>query len=274
MSELVRDRLESNLTRLGLLTLKEALTSTLDTAQKEAWAYSDRLDRLFEDELANRESRRVRNALKLSGIPAMKTLDSFDFAFQPSLKKARIAELASLGFLENKENVLLLGPPGVGKTHLAIALAVKACQCGFSVYFTTLDDLVKNLASAEAAGKLKQKLRTYTHKSALLVVDEVGYLPLSRREANYLFQLVSARYERSSLILTSNKSFTEWSEMMGDEVIAAAILDRLLHHSHVISIRGQSYRLRDKLTTAAAAPLLPTTLEPAGTAPKGAKNQS
>lgn len=274
MSELVRDRLESNLTRLGLLTLKESLTGTLDTAQKEAWAYSDLLDRLFEEELANRESRRVRNALKLSGIPAMKTLDSFDFAFQPSLEKTRIAELASLGFLANKENVLLLGPPGVGKTHLAIALAVKACQCGFSVYFTTLDDLVKNLAAAESAGKLKQKLRTYTHKSALLVVDEVGYLPLSRREANYLFQLVSARYEKSSLILTSNKSFTEWSEMMGDEVIAAAILDRLLHHAHVVSIRGQSYRLRDKLTAAAATPLVPTTLEPTARQPKGGRSQS
>jgi len=274
MSELVRDRLESNLTRLGLLTFKDSLTATLDTAQKEAWAYSDLLDRLFEEELANRESRRVRNALKLSGIPAMKTLDSFDFAFQPSLEKTRVAELASLGFLENKENVLLLGPPGVGKTHLAIALAVKACQCGFSVYFTTLDDLVKHLAAAEASGKLKQKLRTYTHKSALLIVDEVGYLPLSRREANYLFQLVSARYEKSSLILTSNKSFTEWSELMGDEVIAAAILDRLLHHAHVVSIRGQSYRLRDKLTAAAAMPLVPTTLEPTARNTKGGKTQS
>jgi DNA replication protein DnaC len=219
------------------------------------------LDRLFEEELATRESRRVRNALKLSGFPALRTLDSFDYAFQPSLDKARVAELASLSFLEKKENVLLLGPPGVGKTHLAIALGVKACQCGFSVYFTTLDDLIKNLSAADAAGKLKQKMRTYTRKSALLVVDEVGYLPLSRKEANYLFQLVSARYEKSSLILTSNKSFTEWNEILGDEVIAAAILDRLLHHSHVLSIRGQSYRLRDKLNVALQGPLSPAALE-------------
>ena len=261
MTELLRDRLDANLTRLGLLTLKDSLTQALETAQKESWGYSDLLDRLFEDELATRESRRVRNALKLSGIPAMKTLDSFDFAFQPSLDKVRITELASLSFLEKKENVLLLGPPGVGKTHLAVALGIKACQCGFSVYFTTLDDLVKNLSAAEAAGKLKQKMRTYTHKSALLIVDEVGYLPLSRKEANYLFQLVSVRYEKSSLILTSNKSFTEWNEILGDEVIAAAILDRLLHHSHVLSVRGQSYRLRDKLTAAVQTPLTPTTLE-------------
>lgn len=261
MPELVRERLDHNLGRLGLTTLKEQLDTVLEQAQKESWAYSDLLDRLFEEELATRESRRVRNALKLSGFPALRTLDSFDYAFQPSLDKARVAELASLGFLEKKENVLLLGPPGVGKTHLAIALGVKACQCGFSVYFTTLDDLIKNLSAADAAGKLKQKMRTYTRKSALLVVDEVGYLPLSRKEANYLFQLVSARYEKSSLILTSNKSFTEWNEILGDEVIAAAILDRLLHHSHVLSIRGQSYRLRDKLNVALQAPLSPAALE-------------
>ena len=261
MTQLVRQRLDHNLGRLGLVTLKEQLDGVLDLAQKESWAYSDLLDRLFEEELATRESRRVRNALKLSGFPALRTLDAFDFAFQPSIDKARIAELASLGFLEKKENVLLLGPPGVGKTHLAIALGVKACQCGFSVYFTTLDDLVKNLTAADAAGKLKQKMRTYTHKSALLLVDEIGYLPLSRKEANYLFQLVSARYEKSSLILTSNKSFTEWNEILGDEVIAAAILDRLLHHSHVLSIRGQSYRLRDKLNVALHTPLAPAALE-------------
>jgi DNA replication protein DnaC len=271
MAELIRDRLETNLTRLGLMTLKDSLATTLDLAQRESWSYSDLLDRLVEEELATRESRRIKNALKLSGFPALKTLDSFDFAFQPSIDKTRIAELASLGFLECKENVLLLGPPGVGKTHLAIALGVKACQCGFSVYFTTLDDLVKNLSGAEAAGKLKQKLRTYTHKSALLLVDEVGYLPLSRKEANYLFQLVSARYEKSSLILTSNKSFTEWSELLGDEVIAAAILDRLLHHSHVLSIRGQSYRLRDKLSQAATPPLVPALLEGPATNAKGGK---
>jgi hypothetical protein len=162
-------------------------------------------------------------------------------------------ELPSLSFLRRRERPAAR-PAWRGKTTWR-SLGVKACQCGFSVYFTTLDDLIKNLTAADAAGKLKQKMRTYTHKSALLVVDEVGYLPLSRKESNYLFQLVSARYEKSSLILTSNKSFTEWNEILGDEVIAAAILDRLLHHSHVLSIRGQSCRLRDKLNAAVQSPL-------------------
>lgn len=188
----------------------------------------------------------------------MKTLDAFDFAFQPSLDRARLLDLASLAFVAHKENVLLLGPPGVGKTHLAVALAVCACQNGSSVYFTTLDEMIRSLALADRQGKLDQKLRSYTTKSQLLVLDEVGYLPLTRAEANYLFQVVSHRYERSCLILTSNKSVTEWPEVFGDHAIATAILDRLLHHAHVLSIKGNSYRLRDRalaaLTATAPAP--------------------
>jgi len=183
-------------------------------------------------------------------MPFLKTLDSFDFAFQPSLDRGQVLDLASLAFLARKENILLLGPPGVGKTHLAVALAICACQNGYSVYFSSLDTMIRALAAADRAGKLDAKLRTYTTKSQLLVLDEVGYLPLSRAEANYLFQVVSSRYERSSVILTSNKSVTEWPDVFGDHAIATAILDRLLHHSHVLSIKGHSYRLREKALAA------------------------
>lgn len=254
MSQPTYERILSQLDRLGLWRIKETLADTLETAQSGSWGLATLLDRLLEEEIAAREERRIRNSLKLSGLPFVKTLDAFDFAFQPSVDRARLLDLASLAFLARKENILLLGPPGVGKTHLAVALAVCACQNGSSVYFTTLDEMIRSLTAADRAGKLDQKLRSYTTKSQILVLDEVGYLPLTRAEANYLFQVVSHRYERSSLILTSNKSVTEWPEVFGDHAIATAILDRLLHHAHVLAIKGNSYRLRDRALAALSNP--------------------
>lgn len=254
MSQPTFDRLVGHLDRLGLLHTRESLADALKEAEQDGAGHAAFLDRLLEGEIAAREERRIRGSLRLSGLPFLKTLDSFDFAFQPSLDRAQVMDLASLAFLARKENLLLLGPPGVGKTHLAVALAICACQNGSSVYFTTLDSMIRALAAADRVGKLDAKLRSYTTKSQLLVVDEVGYLPLSRTEANYLFQVISSRYERSSVILTSNKSVTEWPDVFGDHAIATAILDRLLHHSHVLSIKGNSYRLRERAIAAAQPP--------------------
>jgi DNA replication protein DnaC len=263
MSQPTYERLVNQLDRLGLWRVKETLPEALKSADGDEPGYAAFLDRLLEEEIAAREERRIKSSLRLSGLPFLKSLDTFDFAFQPSLDRASVLDLASLAFLARKENVLLLGPPGVGKTHLAVSLAICACQNGYSVYFTTLDAMIRALAVADRAGKLQAKLRTYTTKSQLLVLDEVGYLPLSRAEANYLFQVVSHRYERSSVILTSNKSVTEWPDVFGDHAIATAILDRLLHHSHVLSIKGHSYRLRERAMAAATAPQQPQAIESA-----------
>lgn len=265
MSQPTYDRLVTHLNRLGLVRAKDILPEVLKAAEQSSEGHAAVLDRLLEEEVAAREERRIKASLRLAGLPFIRTLDTFDFAFQPSLDRAQVLDLASLAFLARKENLLLLGPPGVGKTHLAVALAICACQNGASVYFTTLDDMIRRLAVADRVGKLDAKLRTYTTKSQLLVVDEVGYLPLSRTEANYLFQVVSHRYERSSVILTSNKSVTEWPEVFGDHAIATAILDRLLHHSHVITIRGDSYRLREKRRSGLFK--APAVAEPAAAAP-------
>lgn len=247
MSELVTARIRAHAAKLGLPHLAEHAEVLLARAEAEQMGYLELLDLVLEEEVAVRDSRRFANALKLSGLPHRKTLTDFDFAFQPDLDARKVKDLATLAFVEAKANLCLLGPPGVGKTMLAVGLAIAAAQAGYSIYFTSLDDLVRRLRAAETTGRLGRQLQVYL-RPAVLIVDEVGYLPLGRAEANMVFQLVSARYERGSMIITSNKSFTEWGQVLGDEVLATAILDRLLHHSEVISINGPSYRLKDRIS--------------------------
>jgi DNA replication protein DnaC len=246
VSTLTTDRIRETATRLGLTHLAEVVTQLVDRAEDAGMGYLDLIDLLLEEELGHREGRRFRNALNVSGLPHHKTLDEFDFAFQPDLDARKVRDLATLEFARTRSNIVLLGPPGVGKTMLAVGLAIAACQAGFSIYYTTLDDLVRRLRTAETAGRFNRQLTVYL-RPAVLIVDEVGYLPLNRAEANMVFQLVSRRYERGSMIITSNKSFTEWGGVLGDDVLATAILDRLLHHCDVITINGPSYRLKDRL---------------------------
>jgi DNA replication protein DnaC len=238
--------LESIRTRLVGLKMARALEVLDDVvAQLEQKQLSslEAIDLLLAEEFSTRESRRIKMALMTARLTQLKTLDSFDFSFQPSLDRNQILTLAQLGFIARNEIVHFLGPPGTGKSHLAIALGYEAIKAGKSVYLSTLAEVITSLTKAEREGTLIQRIRFLT-RTALLIIDEVGYLPLEKSGANLFFQLVNARYEKGAMILTSNRSFREWGEIFGDSVVAAALLDRLLHHAVVIQIDGNSYRLR------------------------------
>jgi len=245
MSDITK-RLEKKFIQLQLKGLIGVYNTVLDNAINNKLNYLEFLSILLEEEILRKQDGSVRAKISKAKFPFIKTIESFDFSYQPGLNEQQILRLSSLEFIEKKENIIFLGPPGVGKTHLSVGLGLKTCSSKYRVVFTTASNLLEELQIAFKGGMLTDRLLYYS-RLHLLIIDEVGYMPINKEQANLLFQLMSMRYEKGSIILTSNYNFDEWNRVFDDTVVASAIIDRLIHHAHIFYINGTSYRLKNKL---------------------------
>jgi DNA replication protein DnaC len=242
----IKAHVEDLLRALKLKAVLAVYEEITERAAKNNLQYEEYLVPLLEEEVKRRQEASIKAKVGKAKFPFIKTMEEFDFSFQPGLKERKVINLASLQFIEKKENIIFLGPPWVGKTHLSVGLGIKACMARYRVLFTSAQKLIEELVIAQRDGSLMEKLLFYS-RLHLLIIDELGYMPVTREQANLLFQLISIRYERESTVLTSNYVFDEWGRIFDDHVVASAIIDRLVHHAHIFPINGSSWRIKDKL---------------------------